>query len=235
MTGPPRWRAAGSVSALRPCGPGIATGRDRCRNRLCGYGPCPEAVCLSPPSAWRSPRPWGLSEPPLLPSHRESMPRSCVTSRPEPGSQVLPPPAHFDVIAHWQPRPALSGAPNRASQHLRHARRAVHVLFTPPPQPQPPATLAILQLQLDYFHFIYFHDCLHCYEWFMNAPVSCGPTTAKQKALHRLLGHRARFSYDDLLELFSYDCLSRRPATACVESSPPRSRTSARGRSAPRR
>ena len=30
-----------------------------------------------------------------------------------------------------------------------------------------------------------------------------------KKALCRLLGHRARFSYDDLLGLFSYECVSR--------------------------
>jgi hypothetical protein len=28
-----------------------------------------------------------------------------------------------------------------------------------------------------------------------------------KKALRRFLGHRARFSYDGLLELFSYECV----------------------------
>jgi hypothetical protein len=33
------------------------------------------------------------------------------------------------------------------------------------------------------------------------------PLAAKEKALRRFLGHRARFSYDDLLGLFSYESL----------------------------
>ena len=72
---------------------------------------------------------------------------------------------------------------------------AIDVLCSVQAQPQPAAPFAIFEFQVDEFGIVLnVHNCLHCNEF-----LFC----ANKKALCRFLGHRARFSYDDLFKLFS--------------------------------
>src|SRR6185312_10552725 len=85
--------------------------------------------------------------------------------------------------------PALSHLGPRQIRNLQRTRGAIDFAYSHNSQPQTSTAFAILQFQLYDFRIFRFHNCLH----------ECINVSPNKKALRRLLGHRARFSYDDLV------------------------------------